>query len=95
MRSSCQSDLYRASAGTCSSVRSSSSSIPPYSLPGSTLIEVLVVIGIIGILLALFLPAVQSAQRAAQRTQHSNKLHQLMLEQLAQPFHTPILGHRR
>jgi prepilin-type N-terminal cleavage/methylation domain-containing protein len=57
---------------------------PQTAKNGFSLVELLVVIAIIGLLIGLLLPAIQAVRGSAERTEHSNWLHQRRLGE--QPY---------
>ena len=71
--------------------------IPSPRRYGLSLVELLAVLAIIGVLMALPLPAVQAAREAARRTQCQNNLKQISLAVLnfasAHSDHLPVLRH--
>jgi prepilin-type processing-associated H-X9-DG protein/prepilin-type N-terminal cleavage/methylation domain-containing protein len=63
---------------------------------GFTLLELLVVVGIIALLIAILMPALSGARRAAQRTACAAKLHQMLiaaeLHQMTHHGYYPLVG---
>lgn len=55
------------------------STLPPPANTGFTLVELLVVLAIVGILIAMLIPAVQSARESSRRTACQNNLRQIGL----------------
>src|SRR5690349_17402254 len=63
---------------------------------GFTIVELLVVIALIGVLLALILPAVMSARSSARRVECKNKLRQIglgVLQQTEMAGRFPVAGY--